>query len=152
MDRAGVVGSGRSGEQASLTVKPRSHNRGVAIDLHRIFARMVLNDPTINRPAKEDKIMSRTNFVSGARRLLYVALLVIPARHLPAQVPTVAKKPLPNPAELADLAATIRPPAAANKWQQIPWLGDVNDGRTLARKEERPLFLWTVFGEPLDEC
>jgi len=96
--------------------------------------------------------MSRTNFVFGARRLLCVAVLVIPARHLPAQAPAVEKKPLPNPAELADLATTIRPPAAANKWQQVPWLGDVNEGRKLAREERRPLFLWTVFGEPLDEC
>jgi hypothetical protein len=113
---------------------------------------MARNGPTINRPAKVDKIMSRTNFVSSARRLLCVAVLVIPARHLPAQAPTEAKKPSWNPAELADLAAIIRPPAAANKWQQIPWLGDVNEGRKVAREEKRPLFLWTVFGEPLDEC
>jgi len=99
--------------------------------------------------------MSRTSFVSGARRWLCVALLVIPARHTQAQAPTETKKPLPSPAEvgdIADLAATIRPPASANKWQQIPWLGDVNEGRKLAREEKRPLFLWTVFGEPLDEC
>src|SRR5262245_44758275 len=113
---------------------------------------MASNDPTINRPAKEDKIMSRTNFNFGAGRLLCVAVLVIPARHLPAQVSAGAKKSLPNPAELANFATTIRPPAAANKWQQIPWLGDVNEGRKLAREEKRPLFLWTVFGEPLDEC
>ena len=43
-------------------------------------------------------------------------------------------------------------PAEANKWQQIPWLRDVTDGRRLAKEEKRPLFLWTVFGEPLDEC
>jgi hypothetical protein len=96
--------------------------------------------------------MSRTSFVSGARRLLCVALLVIPSRHTQAQTPTEGKKPLPSPAELADVAATIRPPAAANKWQQIPWLSDISEGRMLARDEKRPLFLWTVFGEPLDEC
>src|SRR5262245_20123873 len=99
--------------------------------------------------------MSRTSFVSGAHWLLCVAVLVIPARHTQAQAPTEAKKPLPSPAELANLAhlaATIKPPAAANKWQQIPWLSDVNEGRKLAREEKRPLFLWTVFGEPLDEC
>src|SRR5262245_29833813 len=113
---------------------------------------MAHDDPAINRRAKGDKIMSQIDFVSGARGLLCVAVLVIPARHLQAQTPPGAKKPLPSPAELADLAATIKPPPAANKWQQIPWLSDVNEGRKLAREEKRPLFLWTVFGEPLDEC
>jgi len=53
---------------------------------------------------------------------------------------------------LANLVSIIKPSAVANKWQQIPWLGDVNEGRKLAKEEKRPLFLWTVFGEPLDEC
>ena len=69
-----------------------------------------------------------------------------------AQAPAQARKPLPTSAELAQLAAVIKPSAAANKWQQIPWLTDVNDARKLAKEEKRPLFLWTVFGEPLDEC
>ena len=81
-----------------------------------------------------------------------VAVLVIAARPMQAQAPTEPKKSLPSPAELANLATVIKPSAAANKWQQIPWLGDVNEGRKLAREENRPLFLWTVFGEPLDEC
>lgn len=96
--------------------------------------------------------MSRTNFVSCARRLLCVAVLVITARPLQAQAPADTKQPLPNPAELTKLANVIKPSAAANKWQQIPWVGDVNEGRKLAQEEKRPLFLWTVFGEPLDEC
>jgi hypothetical protein len=69
-----------------------------------------------------------------------------------AQTPTQAKKSLPTSAELTQLAAVIKPSAAANKWQQIPWLTDVNAARKLAKEEKRPLFLWTVFGEPLDEC
>ena len=63
-----------------------------------------------------------------------------------------AKKPAPTSADLAKLAAVIKPSAAANKWQQIPWLTDVTEARKLAKEEKRPLFLWTVFGEPLDEC
>ena len=63
-----------------------------------------------------------------------------------------SKKPVPTSQDLAKLAAVIKPAAAANKWQQIPWLTDVNEGRRLAKEEKRPLFLWTVFGEPLDEC
>src|SRR5262245_56165474 len=57
-----------------------------------------------------------------------------------------------SPAELAKLATVIKPSAAANKWQQIPWLTDLSEARKLAAEEKRPLFLWTVFGEPLDEC
>jgi len=96
--------------------------------------------------------MSLTKFVSGSRWLLCVAVLVIAARHMEAQAPAQAKKPLPSPAELTRLAAIIKPPAAANKWQQVPWHTDLNEARRLAKKEKRPLFLWTVFGEPLDEC
>ena len=96
--------------------------------------------------------MSRINWVSGVRWLLCVALLVITGRQMQAQAPSEAKKPPPSPAELTKLATVIKPPAAANKWQQVPWLTDVNDARKLAKEEKRPLFLWTVFGEPLDEC
>jgi len=93
--------------------------------------------------------MSQTNFLLGARRLLGVGLLVAAAG---AHGQAGESKPLPTGPELAKLAAVIKPSAAANKWQQIPWLMDVNEGRKLAKEEKRPLFLWTVFGEPLDEC
>ena len=96
--------------------------------------------------------MSLNNVVSCARWLLCVAVLVIAARPVQAQRSPEAERPSRSRAELAQLATVIKPPAAANKWQQIPWLGDVNEGRKLAREEKRPLFLWTVFGEPLDEC
>src|SRR5262249_20771611 len=116
------------------------------------------NNPALNRPAKGNKIMSRTNFIPGGCLLLSVGILVVaaggdgPGRQILAQPPAEVKKPLPTAAELAKLAAVIKPSAAANKWQQIPWITDVNEGRRLAREEKRPLFLWTVFGEPLDEC
>ena len=102
--------------------------------------------------------MSLTRFVLGARPFLCVAILVVaagehgPARQVLAQAPAETKKPSPSAAELTQLAAVIRPSANANKWQQIPWLMDVNEGRRVAKEEKRPLFLWTVFGEPLDEC
>lgn len=102
--------------------------------------------------------MARTNFVLGARRLLRVVVLVVaagahgPARHVLAQAPAEARQPAPTAAELTRLATVIKPSAEANKWQQIPWLRDVTEGRRLAKEEKRPLFLWTVFGEPLDEC
>jgi hypothetical protein len=103
-----------------------------------------------NRPAMGGKIMSLTNFVLGARRFLGVLLLVV-AAGAPGQA-AEPKTPWPTSPELAKLAAAIKPPPSANKWQQIPWLTDVNEGRKVAKEEKRPLFLWTVFGEPLDEC
>jgi hypothetical protein len=102
--------------------------------------------------------MSFTKFVVGARRLLYVGALAVaagehgPARDVLAQAPAEAKQPAPSAAELTRLATVIKPSAKANQWQQIPWLTDVTEGRKLAKEEKRPLFLWTVFGEPLDEC
>jgi len=102
--------------------------------------------------------MSLTKLNLGGRLMIGVGLLVVaagghgPARQIVAQAPAEVKQPLPTPAELAKLTAVIKPSAAANKWQQIPWLTDVNEGRRLAKEEKRPLFLWTVFGEPLDEC
>ena len=102
--------------------------------------------------------MSLTNFVLSTRRLLRVAVLVVaagahgPARDVLAQPPAEARQPSPSAAELTRLATVIKPSAAANKWQQIPWLTDLGEARRLAAKEARPLFLWTVFGEPLDEC
>ena len=102
--------------------------------------------------------MSFTNFVLNARRWLCVGVLAVaageygPERDVLAQAPAEAKQPSPSAAELTQLAAVIKPSAKANKWQQIPWLRDVTEGRRLAKEEKRPLFLWTVFGEPLDEC
>lgn len=102
--------------------------------------------------------MSLTYFVFGVRRWLCVVVLLVvagahgPARHVLAQAPAEARQPSPSAAELTRLATVIKPSTEANKWQQIPWLRDVTEGRKLAKKENRPLFLWTVFGEPLDEC
>jgi hypothetical protein len=102
--------------------------------------------------------MSLTKFVVGAPRLLYVGVIVVaagahgPARDVLAQTPAEAKQPPLSAAELTRIATVIKPSAEANKWQQIPWLRDVTEGRKLAKEEKRPLLLWTVFGEPLDEC
>lgn len=82
---------------------------------------------------------------------------LVPEMQLNAQTPaepTAASKKnqAPTLEELNKLAATVKPTPAENKWQQIPWITDVNEGRRLAKEEKRPLLLWTIFGEPLDEC
>jgi hypothetical protein len=58
----------------------------------------------------------------------------------------------PSLEELAKLAAVVKPKPDEEKWQNIPWITDVNEGRRLAREEKRPNLLWTILGEPLDEC
>jgi hypothetical protein len=75
-----------------------------------------------------------------------------PALQVTAQGPAEAKKHFPTPAELGKLAAVIRPSPEENKWQQIPWITDVNEGLRQAKAEKRPLLLFTIMGEPLDEC
>src|SRR5262245_51517445 len=63
-----------------------------------------------------------------------------------------AKKSLPIPDEMAKLATVIKPRPEENKWQQIPWITDFNEGVRQAKAEKRPILLWTILGEPLDEC
>ena len=38
------------------------------------------------------------------------------------------------------------------KWQQIPWLVDLEEGIRLAKKENRPLLLFVSGDEPLERC
>ncbi len=38
------------------------------------------------------------------------------------------------------------------KWQEIPWLVDLQDGLRLANEENRPLLLWVSGDDPLEKC
>ena len=78
------------------------------------------------------------------RRFLLVLTFLFAVAMLPAAEPTNE--------ELARRATVIKPTPAENKWQQIPWITDVNEGLRLAKAEKRPLLLWTILGDPLDEC
>ena len=75
------------------------------------------------------------------------ALARAPAQTLPGQ-----GHDGPGPDGLTKLAAVIKPRPDENRWQQIPWVTDVNEGLRQAKAERRPLLLWTILGEPLDEC
>jgi hypothetical protein len=35
---------------------------------------------------------------------------------------------------------------------RIPWVADVFEGFELAKKEKRPVFLYMITGDPLDDC
>ena len=53
---------------------------------------------------------------------------------------------------LEQRAAIIRPKSGEYKWQQIPWVLDLNEGIRLAREEKRPLLLWVSGDDPLERC
>ena len=54
--------------------------------------------------------------------------------------------------DLAKRAAAIKPAASELRWQQIPWLTDLAEGRHLAQEERRPIFLWVTGDDPLERC
>jgi hypothetical protein len=81
-----------------------------------------------------------------------VADLSPPARNVAAQAPAEPQRALATLEQLEKVAAVIRPRPEENKWQQIPWLTDVSEGRRLAKEENRPICLVVIFGELLDEC
>jgi hypothetical protein len=49
-------------------------------------------------------------------------------------------------------AAELKQSPAQLRWQQIPWLTDLNEGLRLARQEKRPILLWTTGDDPLGRC
>jgi hypothetical protein len=57
-----------------------------------------------------------------------------------------------DPAEILGRAQAIRPLAHERKWEQVPWLLDLNHALRLAREEQRPLLLWGSDDDPLERC
>lgn len=49
-------------------------------------------------------------------------------------------------------AATIRPTADELRWQTIPWVATPEEAIRLAKAEKRPIFVFTVDGNPFDRC
>ena len=52
-------------------------------------------------------------------------------------------------AQFAELHALIKPPAAEQKWEQIPWMTSLWTARQRAAKEGKPILLWEMDGHPL---
>lgn len=52
-------------------------------------------------------------------------------------------------ADLAKLAALIKPGAGEDKWAEIPWLTDLWQARQKAAAEGKPILLWEMDGHPL---
>ncbi len=73
---------------------------------------------------------------------------------LPAAQPTGRN---PGAARLPADAARMyrfvtRPHAGELKWQQIPWLTDLEEALRQARAERRPLVLFVSGDDPLEKC
>jgi hypothetical protein len=49
-------------------------------------------------------------------------------------------------------ASLIKPKPGEYKWQQIPWILDLNEGVRLAKEEKRPVLLWASGDDPLERC
>ncbi len=54
--------------------------------------------------------------------------------------------------DLATRAAAIRPTAAETKYKRIPWVTDVFQGFEMAKVENRPVFIYIITGDPLEDC
>ena len=57
-----------------------------------------------------------------------------------------------KPSELKKKADAVRATAAEMNFIRIPWVTDVFEGFKLARDEQRPVFLYMITGDPLDDC
>jgi hypothetical protein len=58
----------------------------------------------------------------------------------------------PTNQELADRAAAIRPTAEEMRWQQIPWVDSLVEASEQAKRENRPILVWTLDENPFERC
>ena len=50
------------------------------------------------------------------------------------------------------LHAMMKPQPGEWNWAKIPWMGDLGEARKRAAAEGKPLYVWTMAGEPLGQC
>ena len=48
-----------------------------------------------------------------------------------------------------EFEAFIRPEADELRWRAIPWLSDLREATKQAAEQGKPVFLWTMNGNPL---
>ena len=56
------------------------------------------------------------------------------------------------PATAAQLYRDTTPFPRPMKYQEIPWLLDLDEGIRRAREEHRPVLIWTSGDDPLERC
>lgn len=57
-------------------------------------------------------------------------------------------KPLDR-ATMGEYLRATRPSADELRWREIPWQSDLREGVRLAKEQGKPVFLWTMNGNPL---
>jgi hypothetical protein len=80
-------------------------------------------------------------FVNVATALMFVGILFVRA-------PAAGEEP----SGLAKKADSVRATAAEMNFMKMPWVTDVGVAFRLAADETRPVFLYLVTGDPLDDC
>ena len=50
------------------------------------------------------------------------------------------------------LHSVIKPQPGEWAWARIPWMSDLGEARKKAAAEGKPLYVWTMAGEPLGQC
>lgn len=55
----------------------------------------------------------------------------------------------PNEENYQEILDFLRPSPGELRWQEIPWQTDLRVARRLAETEQKPIFLWTMNGNPL---
>ncbi len=63
-----------------------------------------------------------------------------------------AVAPAKEPPQLREQANAIRPTDDEVKFKKIPWLTDIFEGFEVAKSEKRPVLLYLVLGDALDDC
>ncbi len=57
-----------------------------------------------------------------------------------------------KPSKLKTKADAVRATAGEMNFTKIPWVTDLFEGFRQAKKEQRPVFLYMITGDPLDDC
>ena len=73
-------------------------------------------------------------------------------RSLLALVATSAVLSAQDGTSLRAKADAVRATEGELNYRKIPWVTDVFEGFRLAKEEKRPVFLYVVTGDPLDDC
>ncbi len=55
----------------------------------------------------------------------------------------------PDEDNYRDVLEYLQPSPGELRWQEIPWQTDLRAARCLAEAEHKPIFLWTMNGNPL---
>ena len=56
------------------------------------------------------------------------------------------------PERFQEFLTLIKPAPEESLWSSIPWMGDLTRARRKAAAEGKPLYVWTMAGEPLGMC